>query len=77
VVSLIRKQLSGAVAVEYDGSDVILEQDGAISGATAKASCVDQLGGAWRILGTPSMDVVSIDGKFGCCRAVAGLEVSL
>jgi hypothetical protein len=52
VVSLIRKQLSGAVAVQYDGSDVILEQDGAISGATTKASSADQLGGALRILGT-------------------------
>jgi hypothetical protein len=52
VVSLIRKQLSGAVAVEHDGSNAILEQDGAISRASTKASSADQLGGALRILGT-------------------------
>jgi hypothetical protein len=72
VVSLIRKQLSGVAAdLEYDDSDVILEEDGAVSGSykelTIRTTCRTS-----RILGP--IDVVSIDGKFGCCRAVAGLE---
>jgi hypothetical protein len=46
MVSLIRKQLSGTVAVDYDGFNVTLEQDGAIPRAAANAGSADQLGGA-------------------------------
>jgi hypothetical protein len=56
---------------------VILEKDGAISEATTRlvlSTSLEELGDS---SAQPSVDVVSIDGKCGCCRALIELSPDL